>query len=67
MESDTFVTNRDDSDVPEIIQRAVLSAFACYCSTDSLAVVLGTVATLPERDRMDEDIQLLLWEDGKYR
>jgi hypothetical protein len=63
MASDDIVTNRDTRDAPEVVVRAALSAFVYYCSPEALAVVRGTVAALPEGERVEEDIQLLLWEE----
>ena len=63
MQSDAVVTNGDTTDAPEVVVRAAMSAFVAYCCPESLAVVRATVATLPESDRVEEDIQLLLWDE----
>lgn len=62
MPSDVVVTKSDTNSTPEVVVRAALSAFVHYCSAESLAVVHGTVASLPESHRVEEDIQLLLWD-----
>lgn len=66
MESDAVVTIRDNSEIPEVVLRAALSAFVAYCSADSLAVVHRTAVALPEGHRVQEDVQILLFDPPQH-